>query len=62
MHPQIKRRLDTINEAGQMTGRHPDTTARIQNNYLKAMEGNSKASAIRAFCMECFGYDAGYSE
>jgi hypothetical protein len=61
MHPQIKRRLNTIRESGEAVGRHPDTTDQIQRIYLKAMEGRSKASAIKAFCVECFGYDKGYA-
>ncbi len=62
MHPQIRRRLDTIRESGELTGRKSDTTESIQRNYLKATEGNSRDAAIRAFCYECMGYDAGYRE
>ncbi len=61
MHPQIERRLDTIRESGEAVGRHPDTTDQIQKTYLKAMEGRSKAAGIRSHCIECFGYDKGYT-
>jgi len=27
-----------------------------RNNYLKAMRGKSKVSAIKAFCLECMGW------
>jgi len=27
-----------------------------KNNYLKAMRGKSKSSAIKAFCLECMGW------
>ena len=31
--------------------------ASFRATYLKAMRGNSKAAAIKAFCCECVGYE-----
>ena len=28
-----------------------------QNNYRRAMSGKSKAAGIKAFCLECMGWD-----
>ncbi|MFC1766554.1 hypothetical protein ACFL6U_31305 [Planctomycetota bacterium] len=62
MHPQIKRRLDTIESAGKANRYSRNTIDRIKGDYLKAMTTNRKAIAIKAFCRECMGYDAGLAE
>ena len=59
---KINDRLKQIEFAGKANGYHEKTITRMQNEYLQAMTTNRKAIAIKAFCVECVGYDGGLAE
>jgi hypothetical protein len=43
MHEKIQKRLD-------------DIPCLYKNNYIKAMTGKSRPAAVKAFCLECMGW------
>jgi predicted nucleic acid binding AN1-type Zn finger protein len=59
---KIQDRLEQIEFAGKANGYHEKTIVRMQTEYLQAMTTNRKAVAIKAFCQQCMGYDAGLAE
>ena len=44
MHEKIEKRLNDIPQ-------------KYKNHYRKAMTGKHRASAVKAFCLECMGWE-----
>ena len=59
---EYQERLGNIELAGKANGYSQSTIDRIKREYLQAMTTSSRAVAIKAFCIECMGYDAGFAE
>ena len=56
-HQKISDRLEQIEWAGKANGYSEKTITRMQDEYLKAMQGKSRKFAIKAFCSMCLGWE-----
>ena len=54
---KIDDRLKQIEFARKANGYSPTTIVRMQDEYCRAMAGNSRKLAIKTFCAECMGWE-----
>ena len=59
---KINDRLEQIEIAAKANDYSKTTLARMQDEHIQAITTNRKGVAIKAFCVECMGYDTGLAE
>ena len=54
---KVNDRLEQIEWAGKANGYNEKTITRMKDEYLKAMDGKSRKTAIKSFCSMCLGWE-----